>query len=322
VFYPRMLGVLVMVGVLGALVVGVPVMADTNLPIGGQGQVVNTDGEGVRVLEEGWRVTVLAGPVAGATGGDWYKITHTDVTGFVLSDFLTTATGATGGLLIGERARVATDDGASLRLRDAPGGAVLTTMPNGARVTVTAGPTTDTGAQRWFQVNYQDQQGWALGAYLQPIPEAASSRETTSRAGTRPETTPDEPRRANGGGAAIASVVRKYVGSRYVWGGTGPAGFDCSGLVRYVVAEAVGIQLGRDVFAQATAGEPIAPGDLQPGDLVFHQNTYRWGLSHVGIYIGNGQMVSAQSESTGVRVVNIWDGYWGPRFHSARRLVK
>jgi cell wall-associated NlpC family hydrolase len=91
--------------------------------------------------------------------------------------------------------------------------------------------------------------------------------------------------------------------------------------VRYVVAQALGIQLGHDVVAQAQAGTPVDPADLRPGDLIFQKNTYRPGLSHVGIYIGDGRMVSAESERTGVRVANIWDRYWGPRFHSARRVA-
>jgi cell wall-associated NlpC family hydrolase len=122
-------------------------------------------------------------------------------------------------------------------------------------------------------------------------------------------------------GRAIAALAQRYVGAPYRWGGSSPAGFDCSGLVRYVVRQAAGVELGRATGAQAVAGAPVAPSDLRPGDLVFQKNTYRAGLSHVGIYIGEGRMVSAEGERVGVRVAAIWDGYWGPRFYSARRIA-
>ncbi|MCL6636055.1 MAG: C40 family peptidase, partial [Peptococcaceae bacterium] len=64
----------------------------------------------------------------------------------------------------------------------------------------------------------------------------------------------------------------------------------------------------------------VDPKNLQPGDLVFFQNTYQWGLSHAGIYIGNGKFIHAENESTGVTISDMWDGYWGPRFYTARRV--
>jgi cell wall-associated NlpC family hydrolase len=121
-------------------------------------------------------------------------------------------------------------------------------------------------------------------------------------------------------GGAIAALARRHIGAPYRWGGSSPAGFDCSGFARYVAWHAAGVALGRDAAAQAGVGAPVAPNDLRPGDLVFQKNTYRAGLSHVGIYIGGGQMISAEGERGGVRVASMWDGYWGPRFHSARRI--
>jgi cell wall-associated NlpC family hydrolase len=122
-------------------------------------------------------------------------------------------------------------------------------------------------------------------------------------------------------GGAVATLAERYIGAPYRWGGGSPAGFDCSGFVRYVVEQATGVRLGRDVTAQAGVGAPVAPADLRPGDIIFQQNTYKRGLSHVGIYIGGGRMISAETERTGVRVAAIWDSYWGPRFHSARRVA-
>lgn len=330
--YARILSLSVMVATIATLGLSTPVLADTNLTVGGQGQVVNTNGDGVRirgepsvegatlkVLDEGWRVTVVAGPVTGARGTPWYKISHTGTTGYVLAEFLAAASGANGGLTVGENAQVVTDDGASLRLREAPGGTVMLTMPNGAAVQVLAGPQTSGDGQRWYKVDYKGTAGWALGAYLQPVGQATAQRETTTRSGSRPAEAGAPT--ASGTGAAMAALAQRLIGAPYVFGGSTPAGFDCSGFVGYVARNAAGVQLGRDVFAQIGAGVAVDAKDLRPGDLVFQKNTYRWGLSHVGIYIGGGKMVSAQSESTGVTVANIWDGYWGPRYAGARRIA-
>jgi cell wall-associated NlpC family hydrolase len=72
--------------------------------------------------------------------------------------------------------------------------------------------------------------------------------------------------------------------------------------------------------SQVTIGSYVDANDLQVGDLVFQQNTYQWGLSHAGIYIGNGQFISAENESVGVAIGNLWDSYWGPRYYTARRI--
>jgi cell wall-associated NlpC family hydrolase len=121
-------------------------------------------------------------------------------------------------------------------------------------------------------------------------------------------------------GQQIAAEAMKYLGSPYVWGGTSPSGFDCSGFVYFVVNQVTGGGFSRSMSEQVLAGTPVDPSDLQPGDLVFQQNTYQWGLSHAGIYIGNGQFINAENEGTGVAISDLWDNYWGPRFLTARRI--
>ena len=123
-------------------------------------------------------------------------------------------------------------------------------------------------------------------------------------------------------GQQIAATAMKYLGAPYVWGGTTPSGFDCSGFVYFVVNQVLGNNsFSRSMSDQVLAGIPVSPNDLQPGDLVFQQNTYQWGLSHAGIYIGNGQFINAGDESTGVTISDLWDNYWGPRFLTARRIT-
>jgi cell wall-associated NlpC family hydrolase len=110
-----------------------------------------------------------------------------------------------------------------------------------------------------------------------------------------------------------------YKGSRYVFGGTTPAGFDCSGFVYYVVNRA-GTGISRGMWGQYGAGAHPSRGDLQPGDIVFFQNTYMAGLSHNGIYIGGGQFIHASDERTGVTISNLSDSYWASRWFGATRV--
>jgi cell wall-associated NlpC family hydrolase len=121
-------------------------------------------------------------------------------------------------------------------------------------------------------------------------------------------------------GNPIAATATKYVRTPYVRGGTTPAGFDCSSFTYFVVNQVTGGGFPRSLAGQVASGSPVAAQNLQPGDLVFFQNTYQAGLSHAGIYVGNGQFVNAANVGTGVTVMNLWGSYWGSRFLTARRI--
>ncbi len=120
--------------------------------------------------------------------------------------------------------------------------------------------------------------------------------------------------------SAIVNYARQFVGTPYVYGGVTPAGFDCSGFTSYVVRQVLGRSIGASAAAQIGAGVSVSAKNLEPGDLVFFVNTDGPGITHVGFYIGGGQMVHAGSERTGVTISNIWDSYWGQRYYGARRL--
>jgi cell wall-associated NlpC family hydrolase len=120
-------------------------------------------------------------------------------------------------------------------------------------------------------------------------------------------------------GARIAAIAQQYLGYRYVWGGSSPSGFDCSGFTWYVYKQA-GISIpNHDLAGQLNAGPRIGRDQLQPGDLVFFQNTYKAGLSHSGIYLGGGRFIEAETESVGVQIRSLSDPYWSPRFIGASR---
>lgn len=109
---------------------------------------------------------------------------------------------------------------------------------------------------------------------------------------------------------------------RYVRGGHDPAtGFDCSGFVRYVFGQAIGLQLPRNAASQFVAGLKVKRTDMQPGDLVFFRTAGRHGrISHVGIYIDHGRFIHSPSRGETVRVDNLTNRYWARRFAGAKRL--
>ena len=119
----------------------------------------------------------------------------------------------------------------------------------------------------------------------------------------------------------VVKSAMGLLGTPYRWGGSGPDGFDCSGLVSYVFRNALGIELPRVSREMATKaeGQLIRDRDqLNPGDLVFFGMRGR--IDHVGIYVGSGQFLHAPSRGKDVRVDSMVSGYWGTRFMQARRV--
>ena len=122
-------------------------------------------------------------------------------------------------------------------------------------------------------------------------------------------------------GNKIVATAKQYLGVPYKWGGTDPSGFDCSGFVYYVL-RCNGINVSRTQVPMYSEGTPVSKANLQPGDLVFFQNTYKAGLSHVGIYVGDGQFIHAPSSGRVVSYADLNSDYYTAHYYGAARYTK
>lgn len=143
--------------------------------------------------------------------------------------------------------------------------------------------------------------------------EAAQSKVSQLQAAIDAQNSASKPNRGDSTvsatGNAIVDYAYQFLGCDYVYGATGPSTFDCSGFTQYVFRNAAGVSLPRITYEQINVGTPVSYNDLQPGDLVFPHT------GHVGIYVGNGQMIHAPSTGDVVKVSSVY------KFYTARRVV-
>jgi len=122
---------------------------------------------------------------------------------------------------------------------------------------------------------------------------------------------------------ALTEYAKYFKGGRYIWGGTTPKGFDCSGYVQYLYKKQ-GINLPRTALSQSKVGKDISVDDLKKGDLLFFltDKKRKIPVTHVGIYIGNGEFIHAASTKKGIIVSPITHGYYAKKFVKAKRVIK
>lgn len=143
------------------------------------------------------------------------------------------------------------------------------------------------------EVTAPDSVAWTASEVELPAPAAAPAAAPRQNNALESVSIP-----ANIAGGSIADIALRYLGVPYVYGGSTPSGFDCSGFVGYVYAQ-VGIGLPRTSWAQGAAGHMISAAAAQPGDIVYYGH-------HVGIYLGEGKMVHAPHRGDRVKVQAIY----------------
>lgn len=159
-------------------------------------------------------------------------------------------------------------------------------------------------ADGWYHITTDELEGYVSAEYVNIIdPEAAAAAATK--------------------GAQLVELAKQYLGVPYVYGGASPSGFDCSGLV-YYLTKSMGEATPRTATAQWNAGyTKVSRSELQPGDLVFFTNTYHSSkyITHVGIYIGDGNFIHASSPTSGgVIITSLSMSYYSTRFVGGCRL--
>lgn len=120
----------------------------------------------------------------------------------------------------------------------------------------------------------------------------------------------------------LLKYAKYFKGGKYVWGGTTPKGFDCSGYVQFLYKKHH-INLPRTAWAQSKQGVSVSKSDLKKGDLLFFLTDKKRGIpvTHVGIYLGNGEFIHAASKKKGIIISPIYSGYYASKFVSAKRVL-
>ena len=246
--------------------------------------------------------------------GDWYRISYDGARGYIASQYVTRYDSATG---LSGAGKVTAD---VLNIRSAPksGSTSLGTASHGAVLTVT-------GIEgSWFAVSYNGVSGYVASQYVlicSPSTADTSAPETPEETPAEtPDETPADNPAATVSGSEIVSLAQQYLGVPYVYGGSSPSGFDCSGFTMYIFAQ-VGVKLPHGATSQLSYGASVSRSELQPGDLVFFQD-YGAVASHVGIYIGGDQFIHASSSYYNghcVVISSLTESYYANHYYTARR---
>lgn len=177
----------------------------------------------------------------------------------------------------------------------------------------------------WYQVKVDGKTGYIAKRLL----SNTKTEDTTSRSAeertnvqTGAETNQSPIAVASSKGEEVVNYAKQFLGAKYVYGGSGPSTFDCSGFTMYVYKH-FGVSLSHSATAQSKNGTYVAKADLQPGDLVFFKDYQTMdGIGHCGIYIGDGNFIHASS-GTGycVKISTLLSGSYNTRYVSARRII-
>ena len=238
------------------------------------------------------------------TSGGWTAVTIDGKAGYVYSQYVTTTNPNAGGSTGNENSGAGTTTekdgyikGNNVRFRSAASmsASILGEYNYGTALKIT-GVSGD-----WTAVTINGQAGYVYSQYVAEGTIAVSGGGNSSDLGNQ-----------------IAQYALQYVGYPYVWGGTTPAGFDCSGFVQYVYKQ-FGYTLNRIACDQALNGVAVDINALQPGDVLCFYSGSNY-IGHVGIYIGNNKFVHASTSTTGV-IISELSGYYYNRGFIARRIV-
>jgi cell wall-associated NlpC family hydrolase len=194
-----------------------------------------------------------------------------------------------------EKLGIVTASGLNMRSAPSASSKILCVIPKNSIVTV------NSSQNDWLDVTFSGNDGFVFAKYVNVHEENLTSRKG-SCAGER-----------------IAESAKKFLGTPYVWGGSTPKGFDCSGLVYYLYKQA-GTTINRVASAQMKNGIHVDKNNLRPGDIIGFYGNKNKDVNHVGVYIGGGNMIHAKQTGSNVRTDSVINGTYARRFAEARRI--
>lgn len=159
-----------------------------------------------------------------------------------------------------------------------------------------------TSSNGWYEIEYNDSSAYVFAEYVKIIDLSAAALSPS--------------------GNSVVDYARLFIGTPYVAGGSSPSGFDCSGFVKYVMAN-FGVDMPRTSTDQYSIGVRVDKAELMPGDLVFFKyssTSYR--LNHVGIYVGDGNFIHSPIPGQTVKIDTLSSGYFSTYYYGATRVVK
>ena len=256
-------------------------------------------------LEYKEKVTVLS------TSNGWSKINYNGKTGYVDSSYLkSTVPGSTNdntnNETTGTTKYVNTTYGLNVRSGAGTSYSKLGKLEYKEKVTVLS---TSNG---WSKINYNGKTGYVDSSYLQSTVPGSNGNNANNNNNTVST-------KAN----EVIAYAKTLLGKPYVWGAQGPNSFDCSGFTYYVFKNKAGIVLPRTSSAQSKYGTYVSKSNLKAGDLVFFDTNGAndGNVSHVGMYIGNGQMIHASYGQKKIVIANFNDSYYQKAYVNARRVL-
>lgn len=192
--------------------------------------------------------------------------------------------------------------------------AIIGCLEDGTKITVLG------TKNKYYRIDCYDMKGYILKSQVRQDEAGnyfVSAQPDSSESTRLPSYTVQESLQLQ---SSLVAISKKYIGVKYLLGGTTPRAFDCSGYTRYVFREA-GVEINRNVITQLQNGVIIPKDELQPGDLIIFSNTGDRGFaSHVGMYLGNGKLIHC-GESKGVCIVDLDSTYFAKHYQCARRIL-
>ncbi len=166
----------------------------------------------------------------------------------------------------------------------------------------------------WYKIDFMDQVGYIFGDYVKIKEEKEAQEQAKQEQAAQEAAAAARDAQIN----SLIDTAKSYIGTPYVYGGSTPSGFDCSGFVKYVYGQ-IGISLSRTSYTQANEGTYVAYEDLMPGDIVCFGSG---SISHVGIYVGDGQFIHSPRTGYSVCIAPLSGGSYNGRFRFARRIIQ